>query len=78
MHNFWETRLTHQRSYLARLNYVHQNAVRHGLVKVASLYPWCSAGWFEQTASRAQVRTIYGIAGDRVAVNNDFVPAETG
>ena len=31
-HNFWDTRLTHQRSYLARLNYVHQNAVKHGLV----------------------------------------------
>ena len=26
-HNFWETRLTYQRSYLARLNYVHQNPV---------------------------------------------------
>jgi putative transposase len=44
-HNFWETRLTYQASYLARLNYVHQNAVRHGLVEVAKEYPWCSAGW---------------------------------
>ena len=26
-HNFWETRLTYERSYLARLNYVHQNPV---------------------------------------------------
>jgi putative transposase len=41
--NFWDTRLTQQRSYLARLNYVHQNAVKHGLVPVASQYPWCSA-----------------------------------
>src|SRR5438094_7233560 len=24
-YNFWETRLTYQKSYLARLNYVHQN-----------------------------------------------------
>lgn len=24
-HNFWDTRLTYQKSYLARLNYVHQN-----------------------------------------------------
>jgi putative transposase len=29
-HNFWETRLTYQRSYLCRLNYVHQNAVVTG------------------------------------------------
>src|ERR1044071_8313065 len=33
-HNFWETCLTYQRSYLARLHYVHQNPVRHGLVPV--------------------------------------------
>ena len=24
-HNFWDTKLTYQKSYLARLNYVHQN-----------------------------------------------------
>jgi hypothetical protein len=39
--NFRDTRLTHQRSYLARLNYVHQNAVKHGLVPVANQYPRC-------------------------------------
>ena len=43
-HNFWETKLTHRNSYLARLNYVHQNPVKHGLVYVANQYPWCSAG----------------------------------
>jgi putative transposase len=41
--NYRETRLTFQRSYLARLNYVHQNPVKHGLVSVANQYPWCSA-----------------------------------
>jgi putative transposase len=73
-HNFWETRLTHQRSYLARLNYVHQNAVRHGLVNVASHYPWSSAGWFEQTADPVQVRTIYGFKIDRIGVDDEFMP----
>jgi putative transposase len=29
-YNFWETRLTYERSYLARLNYVHKNAVKQG------------------------------------------------
>jgi putative transposase len=38
-HNFWETRLTYQKSYLARVNYVHQNAARHGLVPVANSIP---------------------------------------
>jgi putative transposase len=31
-HNFWETQLTFERSYLARLQYVHENPVKHGLV----------------------------------------------
>ncbi len=42
-HNYWETTITHQYSYFARLNYVHHNAVKHGLVPVANQYPWCSA-----------------------------------
>jgi len=73
-HNFWDTRLTHQTSYLARLNYVHQNAVKHDLVPVASQYPWCSAGWFERTASPAMVKAISRFKFDRLAVPDDFEP----
>ena len=71
-YNFRDTRLTHQYSYLARLNYVHQNAVKHGLVPVANQYPWCSAAWFERTASVAQVKTIYGFKIDQVKVDDDY------
>ena len=73
-HNFWDTKLTFERSYLARLAYVHQNPVKHGLVPVANQYRWCSAAWFERTATRAQVRTIYGFKTDRVNVQDDFQP----
>jgi putative transposase len=38
-HNYWDTRLTHEVSYLARLNYVHQNPVKHGVARVAADYP---------------------------------------
>ena len=72
--NFWDTQLTYEKSYLARLNYVHQNAVRHHLVPVANQYRWCSAAWFERTASRAQIRTIYGFKIDRIEVVDDFEP----
>jgi putative transposase len=71
-HNFWETRLTFQQSYLARLNYVHQNAVKHRLVTVARHYRWCSAGWFERTATPAQVKTIYRFKTDKVRVLDAF------
>jgi putative transposase len=71
-HNFWETRLTHEKSYLARLNYVHQNAVKHRLTLTANAYPWCSAGWFEKTATSAQVRTIYSLPTDRLKVLDEY------
>ena len=70
--NFRETQLTYQRSYLTRLNYVHQNPVKHGLVPVASQYPWGSAGWFERETSPAIVKSIYRFKVDRVQVPDDF------
>lgn len=69
---YWETRITFPRSYLARLNYVHQNAVRHGLVKVAAQYPWCSAGWFAREAPRAFYRTVSSFKTDQLSVPDDF------
>ena len=71
-HNFWDTELTIETSYLARLHYVHTNAVKHNLVKVANLYRWCSAAWFERTATPAQVKTIYSFGLSRVRVFDDF------
>jgi putative transposase len=73
--NFRETRLTCQKSYLARLNYVHQNAVRHGLVRLANQYPWCSAPWFERASSPAMVKSIYRFKTDRLLVPDEFQPA---
>ncbi len=72
--NYWDTQLTFEKSYLARLSYVHQNPVRHGLVRLASAYRWCSAGWFERTATPAQVRTIYSFKTDQIHVRDDFEP----
>jgi putative transposase len=72
--NYWETRLTFEKSYLARLNYVHQNAVKHGLVRQANAYPWCSARWFERLAARSQVKTIYGFKVDRIKIDDDYEP----
>jgi putative transposase len=71
-HNYWEPRLTHLNSYLARLNYVHQNPVKHGLVALANQYPQGSAAWFERTATPAQVQTIYSFKIDRVNINDNY------
>ena len=71
-HNFRDTKLTYEKSYLARLNYCHQNAVKHGVVRVANQYPWCSAAWFERTARPAQIKTIYAFSTDGLNVGDDY------
>jgi putative transposase len=75
---YWDTHLTFERSYLARLNYVHQNPVHHGLVPVASAYPWCSARWFEWSATTAVHKTVTAFKIDRVNVRDEYKPVECG
>ena len=69
---YWDTHLTYERSYYARLNYVHQNPVRHGLVPAASAYPWCSAAWFERTSNTAFFKTITSFKTDKLKIQDNF------
>ena len=71
-YNFWDTRLTYERSYFARLSYVHQNPVRHGLAIIANQYRWCSAAWFERTAALPMVKTIHGFKIDKLRIADDY------
>ena len=72
MYEFWDTHLTFEKSWLARLNYVHQNAVKHGLVPVANQYRWCSAAWFESNARSSFVKSVYSFKTDRIKLPDDF------
>jgi putative transposase len=65
---FWDTHLSFERSYLARLCYTHHNPVKHGVVAVAENYPWCSAAWFHEHASPAFRRTVENFKTDRIKV----------
>jgi putative transposase len=67
-YQYWDTLLTYERSYFARLNYVHQNPVKHGLVRQAAAYRWCSARWFARTATAALYRRITDLPTDRLNV----------
>jgi len=67
-----DTHLSFERSYLARLNYVNQNAVHHRLVATASEYPWCSARWFEATAPGSFFKVVSSFKIDRVRVADEF------
>jgi putative transposase len=77
-YQYWDTILTFEKSYLARLNYVMSNPVKHGLVREAARYPWCSAGWFEETCPRSFVKTVQSFKTDRLKILDDFdvLPAE--
>jgi len=69
---FWESHITFERSYLARLNYVHHNPARHGVIPLAGNYKWCSAAWFGRNASPAFVNTVKSFKTDHVNVPDDF------
>ncbi len=65
---YWDTCLTYEKSYYARLNYVHNNPVKHGLVAVAEQYPFCSAGWFKANAPQDLRRKVDSFPYDRFNV----------
>jgi len=69
---YWESGITFERSYFARLRYVHENAVRHGVVRVAHRYNWCSASWFERNANAAFRKTVLSFNYDTLKIRDDF------
>ena len=71
-YQFWDTRITNQGSYLARLRYVHENAVHHRVVARAENYRWCSASWFARMADSAFYRAVSNMKIDRVTIRDDF------
>ena len=69
---YWDSCITYERSYLARLNYVHNNPVRHGLVEDAEQYPWCSFSWFSHNAELDYQRSVFSMPIDRISIRDDF------
>jgi len=68
----WDTRITSQRSYFARLNYVQQNPVHHKIVACATDYKWCSAAWFKENSEPKFFKTVCDFKIDKVKVVDDF------
>ncbi len=70
-YNMRDTRLTFEKSYLARLNYVHNNPTKHGLGSSLN-YPFCSAHWFETQGDRSFVETVKSFKIDQLGIEDDF------
>ncbi len=71
-HNYWDSRITHQTSYFARLRYVHQNPVHHGLINNATNYRWCSQAWMEHNSECSFINTLARFKTDRLSVSDEF------
>ncbi|TAN38031.1 MAG: hypothetical protein EPN23_03520 [Verrucomicrobia bacterium] len=69
---YWDTCLTYEKSYLARLHYVNHNPVHHGLVAVATQYPFCSAAWFAERAEPTFRRKVESFTCNHITVVDDF------
>ncbi len=75
---YFDSHLTFQNSYLARLKYVHHNPAHHGVVSCAENYSWCSARWFNGGARGSFRKTVEGLKTDRLSVLDEFVPVAVG
>ena len=71
-YNSWDSHITFRQSYMARLNYVHNNPVKHKIVKDAEEYPYCSAHWFRSTADKSFYHSINRFDTSSVNVYDDF------
>jgi len=71
-YQYWDSRITFEKAYLARLCYVHNNPIKHGLVANAANYRWCSAAWFAENSSPAFVKSVNSFKIDRLSVSDDF------
>ncbi len=71
-HNYWDTCITHETSYHARLNYIHLNPVKHGMVENPEDYPFCSYRWFLGKADDDFREMAKKQPIDRVNIFDDF------
>ena len=71
-YQYRDTCLTNERSYFARLHYVHTNPVKHEVAPLAESYPWCSMAWFMKKADSGFRRTVLSFKCDRISIDDDY------
>jgi putative transposase len=71
-YNYWDSCITNETSYLARLHYVNMNPVKHGLVEKSEDYPFSSYRWFVETAETKFQKMVFSQPIDHINVHNNF------
>jgi REP element-mobilizing transposase RayT len=69
---FRDTCLTYEKSYYARLNYVHHNPVKHGMAETPEQYEFCSAIWFNLHADISFRKKVESFGFDEVRIDDDY------
>ncbi len=71
-HNYWDTCITYEKSYFARLNYIYFNPVKHGYVEIAEDYIFGSYH-YRIKIEKGYLEEIKGkYPWDRVNVKDNF------
>jgi len=70
--NYWDSCLTYEKSYLARLHYIHENPVKHGLLENAIDYPFCSYRWFMEQGDDILKERVFAQPIDKIDVFDDY------
>ena len=53
-------------------NRIWLDPVKHGIVKEAQDYRWCSANWFKKHSSPATFNTVTSFKIDNINIKDDF------
>lgn len=56
--NYWESLISNNKSFFARLRYVQDNPELHKVVKNAEYYKWCSKKYFLEQATKSYQNKI--------------------
>lgn len=70
--NYWDTCLTNEASYCARIHYTHWNPVKHGLVTRPEVYQFGTYRVWQQQQQEELHRIESGLPFDRVSVYDEF------
>lgn len=71
-HQYWESEITFEKSYLARIKYIHENPVKHKVVRASKQYEWTSLNWFEVSAPKSFQDTIESLDISLLRIADDF------
>ncbi len=69
---YWDTCLTYEKSYLARLHYVNNNPVHHKLMRTASEYEFCSASFIETHTDKTFRNKVMSFNSEKINIEDDF------